>query len=42
MLLPMPGTYALMGTTVDLMQLFVYTTGSPRLMEGQIEGQVGR
>ena len=42
MLLPMPETYALKGTTVDLMQLFVYTAGSPRLMKGQIEGRVER
>ena len=34
----MPQTYAPGGTTVDSVQLFVYTSGSPHLMEGQIEG----
>ena len=34
----MPQTYAPGGTTVDPVQLFVYTAGSPQLMEGQIEG----
>ena len=38
MLLPMPETYALRGTTVDLVKLLVYTAGSPRLIDGQIDG----